>query len=133
MKNFARILIAVFALCAFALADDKPVKLSLPELQQEPAKYDGKVVEVTAPVAGFKQKTSQAGNKYFTLKLAEDGKTVNDYSRGELGKELKDGAKVMVTGIFRVEKKLGSLVFKNEIDCTKQEGKPYGIKEVPKG
>lgn len=131
MKTLATsVAVAVLAVSALSLAFQKTVKVTLAELAKGQAKYDGKTIEVSGTAKGFKQKTSKAGNKYFTLKLRDGDAEINVYSRGEYGKELKDDAKLEVTGIYRIENKVAGIIFKNEIDCSKAEGKPYGIKEV---
>ncbi|HRK23080.1 MAG TPA: hypothetical protein PLX06_14775, partial [Fimbriimonadaceae bacterium] len=77
--------------------------------------------------------TSRAGNKYFTFVLVQGDKAkVNVYSQGEAASDLKDGVNVKVIGIYKVEKKLGTMTFKNEIDATKVKDKPNGIALIPK-
>lgn len=130
--KFARfVLLASVFVAAIALAVEK---VGLVELAKDPKKYDGKVLETSGEVAEFKQKTSRAGNKYFTFTLVQGDKAkVHVYSQGEAAKEVKDGATVKVTGIYRLEKKLGTMTFKNEIDATKAKDKPNGIEVLPKG
>jgi hypothetical protein len=124
MKGFRFLWLAVFALAALALAADK---VGLEDLAKDPKTYDGKTVETTGTVAEFKQRTSRAGNKYFTFQLKAGEKTVNVYSRGEAGSELKDGVKAKVVGVFRQEKKVQDFVVKNEIDASKVKDKENGV------
>lgn len=131
MKLFRIALPVLLAFAAVAVGADK---VDLADLVKDPKKYDGKVLETTGKVADFKQKTSRAGNKYFTLTLIQgDAAKVNVYSQGEAAKEIKDGVTAKVVGVYRIEKKLGTMVFKNEIDVTKVKDKPNGIEIVPKG
>ncbi len=113
------------ALAAFAVD-----KVTVAELLKQPDKFNGKAVEVTAAFQGFQQKTSRAGNKYFTFKLKDGDKLVNVFCRGTLEPPPKEGSKLKVVGLFRKEKLVGDMVFKNEIDATKQDGKEYGVFEV---
>jgi hypothetical protein len=107
--------------------------VAIADLLKEPAKFDGKAVTVTGKVLGFKQKTSKAGNPYFTMKVApKEGDAVSVYGRGTSEKEFKDNVTVVVTGKFAKEKKVGAVTFKNEIDVTKSDDdkatKDFGIK-----
>lgn len=120
------------AVCAAALAFAVET-VAIGELLRDPAKFDGKAVTVTGKVLGFKQKTSKAGNPYFTMKVApKEGDAVSVYGRGKSEKEYKDNQTVEVTGKFSKEKKVGSVTFKNEIDVTKSDDdeatKDFGIK-----
>jgi len=128
-RTLARILV-LFALPALALAAEKA---SVGGLLKDGKKFDQKEVAVTGFVKDFQQKTSKIGNKYFNFKLKE-GKDADEfvsvYSRGTLEKGLKDDAKVEVTGFFRLETKVGSYTYKNEIDCSPKEGKKFGVKEL---
>ncbi len=113
---------------ALALAVDK---VALPDLLKDPKAYDGKTISVTGAVAEFKQKTSRKGNKYFTFQMKTGDKQIlNVYSQGEAPEGTKDGAKVVVVGVFRQEKKVLDFTVKNEIDATKVEGKENGVKLV---
>ncbi len=117
----------LFCVAALALAVEK---VSVPELVKNGSKYDNKEVQVTASFVGFQQKTSRAGNKYYTFRLKDGEAVVNGYGRGTLENPPKDGSKARVTGVYRTEKKVGTLTFKNEIDCTPVEGKEFGVKSV---
>lgn len=107
--------------------------VAIADLLKDPSKFDGKVVTVTGKALGFKQKTSKAGNPYFTMKVApKEGDPVSVYGRGKSEKEFKDNVTVEVTGKFAKEKTVGSVTFKNEIDVTKSDDdkatKAFGIK-----
>jgi len=130
MKAF-RVWIALGVLAAsFALAVEK---VGLGDLFKETKKFDGKVVETSGEVADFKQKTSRAGNKYFTFSLIAGEKVkIGVYSQGEADSAIKNGAKVKVVGIFREEKKVQDFVVKNEIDATKKKDQPNGVTVLPK-
>ncbi|HVL39717.1 MAG TPA: hypothetical protein VM328_10045 [Fimbriimonadaceae bacterium] len=123
----------IFATFFAALPAVAGEALSVESVLAKAAELDGKAVTVTGKVLGFKQKTSRAGNAYFTFKL-KGGKDepLNIYSQGKSEKEWKDGDLVVVDGIFRKEKKVQDFVVKNEIDATPKEGKPYGVKAPPK-
>jgi exonuclease VII large subunit len=106
--------------------------LSPAQVLKDLDKYDEKVVTVAGKVSEFTQKKSRAGNPYFTFKLKEGESVIHVYSRGEAEKELKNGVEVHVTGIFRKEKKMQNFTVKNELDASKEEEKPYGVKIAPK-
>jgi hypothetical protein len=131
MKTTIRFLCSFSLLASLAAFGSIEVqKVSVADLLDAPATFDGKDVRATAVVEGFQQKTSRRGNKYFTFKLKDGEKAVNVFSQGTSDPELKAGMKVEVTGVFRKEKKVGDIVFKNEIEATKQDGKPYGVKPI---
>lgn len=112
-KKIALLTLALIASVAFA-AD----KMTVKELLADAKKFDGKPVTVSGLVDEFKQKTSKKGNDYFTFKLIDKGdkkKIVNLYGQGKPKVEVKDGQLLSVTGDYRLEKKVGTLTFKNEI------------------
>jgi hypothetical protein len=123
----ARLLFALgLMLAALAFAADK---VSLGDILKDPKAFDGKTIATSGAVAGFKQKTSRAGNRYFTFKLKSgDKESLNVYSQGEAPEGVKDGAKVEVVGVFRAEKKVMDFTVKNEIDATKVKDKENGVK-----
>jgi hypothetical protein len=51
--------------------------------------------------------------------------------KDHLPKDLKDGQMVEVRGIYKVEKKVGTMTFKNEIEISAVKGKKYGVKVLP--
>jgi lipocalin len=128
------ILIPVLALLAGAMSFAAE-KVTIAELLKSPEKYDGKIVTVTGKAVKFQQKTSKAGNDYFTMKLVgkNDDDRISVYGRGKQ-KEIKDDESVEVTGKFAKEKKVGSVTFKFEVDVTKDKDddktKNNGIKAV---
>lgn len=131
MKRFLVIPAAALLLGALALAAEKA---TIAGLLKSPEKFDGKIVTVKGKVVKFQQKTSKAGNDYFTMKLVDDkDERISVYGRGK-HKELKDDVMVEVTGKFAKEKKVGDVTFKFEVDVTKDEKdkatKDFGIKEV---
>jgi len=128
------ILIPALALLASAMSFAAE-KVTIAELLKSPEKYDGKIVVVTGKAVKFQQKTSKAGNDYFTMKLVgkNDDERISVYGRGKQ-KEIKDDESVEVTGKFAKEKKVGSVTFKFEVDVTKDKEddktKNNGIKAV---
>ncbi|MCO5295494.1 MAG: hypothetical protein M9921_01420 [Fimbriimonadaceae bacterium] len=122
----AKPLLALLALgVMFAVAADA---LTVDALLQEAAKHDGKPVTVTGKVVEFKQKTSRAGNKYFTLQLKGKSENLNVYGHGELTPAPKKDDRVEASGVFRREKKVQTFTVKNEVDVSPVEGKKYGVK-----
>lgn len=122
-----RICIAVLALAGAAIADGP---LSVSALLKNADKHDSREVFVKGKVSKFDQKTSRAGNKYYTLVLKEGEEVLNVYSRGELKPPVKAGDTVEVRGVFRKEKKLRDFTVKNEVDATEMKDKNYGVKKV---
>lgn len=123
--------IAIFAtlLACVAFAAES---LTVDKLVKKAAENDGKVVTVTGEVSQFTEKTSKKGNKYTTFVLKGENTTANGYCQGHLEKKPKNGDKVEITGKFTKEKKLADFTVKNEVNFTKEEGKPYGLKIVTK-
>lgn len=122
MKHTFSLVIA-FALVAIAAAADKATVADLLKSK----KFDKKVVTVTGKVAEFKQKGSE-DRPYFVFELTDAGKSVHVYGHGK-AKDVKDGAKVEVTGEFAIERKSGAKTYKNEIDAS-LEKKPNAVKVV---
>jgi DNA polymerase III alpha subunit len=121
MTRTATILLLLLA--TLALAADK---LTVKQLQADTKKYDQKEITLTGKVDKFKQKTSRAGNAYFTFSLqdpADKKIDVNVYGQGKAEKPPKDGDLVEVKGTYRLEKNVGGNTFKNEIQI-----KPDAIK-----
>lgn len=106
--------------------------LTVGALLKDADKYDGKAVTVTGKVLEFKQKTSRAGNQYFTLILKGDKKDadLNVYGRGKLEPAPAKDNQVEVSGVYRKEKKVTTFTVKNEVDISPVEGKKYGLKIV---
>ena len=112
-------------LSALAFAIDK---LTVEQLQADTKKYDSKEIILTGKVDKFKQKTSRAGNSYFTFFMqdpADKKIQVNVYGQGVVEKPPKDGGVVEVKGTYRLEKVVAGNTFKNEIQI-----KPDAIKIV---
>jgi cytochrome c-type biogenesis protein CcmE len=123
MKPFLSFtLIAAFVV---ALAGD----LTPEALLKAADKHDGKEVQLVGKIDKLERKTSRAGNKYFVFQLKGDKEFVNVYGRGELAEEWKNGAKAVVSGIFRKEKKLPNFTVKNEVDVSAKEGKKFGVRK----
>jgi hypothetical protein len=109
----------LFATLIAALAVAAVDKVAIEDFVKNVDKYDQKVVTVTGRADNVKAKTSKAGNPYYTFRIL--GKTEEDkvyvHSFGKPDEKLKDGVKVEVTGTYRKEKKVGTMVFKNELDA----------------
>lgn len=90
--------------------------------------FDGKTVTVSGKVADYIEKTSKKGNPYITFKLKGVKQSASVYLRGRLQKAVKNGDAVLVTGMFRREKKVGEMTFRNEIDASVEKGKPDNVK-----
>lgn len=124
--RFAKPLFAALALGVMLAAASEA--LSVDGLLKDAQKHDGKPVTVTGKIVEFQQKTSRAGNKYFTLQLRGTDGNVNVYGRGELAPAPKKDDRVEAAGIFRREKKVQTFTVKNEVDVSPVEGKKYGVK-----
>ena len=115
------------------MADKPPVPVKIADLLKKSAPPERRKIMVTGKLADFKQRTSRAGNPYFTFRLTDAGGTINGYGRGKVAKVPTNGARVMVVGAFRKVKKLGNRTFMNEIDITPQGyDKPPRIAALPK-
>lgn len=126
MKQALKITLLFIALVAsIAFAADK---LTVKQLQKDAKKFDAKEITLVGKVDKFQQKTSKAGNDYFVFKLVDkdDKKAlVNIYGQGKLEKPPKDGDSVELKGTYRVEKKIGTSTYKNELQV-----KPDQVKVV---
>jgi RecG-like helicase len=127
MKRTASILGGIL-IAAVVLA--APVKTTVAELVKSPEKFDGKEIIVSGKVKAHHQKQSRRGNAYTVFKLVDGKKEISVYMRSHAAAKAKanNGDTVQLTGIFKKEKTIGSVVFRNEIDVTKKTGKPYGVK-----
>lgn len=130
MRKIASVLL--LACAAFAWSGEG-VSLKLTELLKDAKKYDGKAVVVRGMVAEFEARTSKRGTKYTVFKLKDGKDTASVYLKTHLAKPPANQDPVEVSGIFRVEKKVGPQTFTNEIDATPVKDKPYGVKLLPKG
>ena len=122
MRTLKVVLSCLFVGVLLAVAADT---LTVASLLKNADKYDGKAVTVTGKVLEFKQKTSRAGNAYFTLKLKGD---LNVYGHGKLDPAPAKNDKVEASGMYRKEKKLADFTVKNEVDVSPVEGKKFGLK-----
>lgn len=114
--------IALLASLALAQKAAAPMPAKVADLLKTGAKYDHKIVAVTGNLADFKVRTSKAGRPYLTFDLVQGTQSVAVYSFGKLAATPKDGARVRVTGVFSVLKKMGKREFKNEIDASPKKG-----------
>lgn len=144
MKNLIRItvivslMLSVFAHAYQKAEDSAPIKATVEQVLAKRAEHDNKVVEVTGHVVGFRQRTSQIGNSYYTFRLqtkseaaTENRAILNIFSRGKAPEGLANGKKVTVTGTYRQEKKMRDFTVKDEVDVSPVEGKPFGVKILP--
>jgi cytochrome c-type biogenesis protein CcmE len=123
-----RALFGLFLVAALPVLAQSPIlSTSVSELLKDADKFDGKEVSVKGTVSEFKQKTSRRGLPYFTFKLADKDQKINVYSQGTAEKELKEKQAVTVVGIYRKEKVVGGVTFKNEVDITGKPGKKFGV------
>lgn len=122
-RSTALLLVLGASMMAFAFE-----AVSVPDLLKDPSKYDGKDVSVTGVVEGYQERTSKGGNNYTTFRVKAEAKTVNVWMKNHPAEQqkLKNGYTVVVTGVFAMEKKVGEVVFKNEIDVSPKSGKNYG-------
>lgn len=129
MRNLKIVLSLLFVGVMLAVAADA---LTVASLLKNADKYDGKGVTVGGKVLEFKQKTSRAGNEYWTLTLKGDKKDadLNVYGRGKLDPAPAKDDKVEASGVYRKEKKVTTFTVKNEVDTSPVEGKKYGLKIV---
>ncbi len=123
MKRILTLSLAVAAALAFAADTVSPS-----DVVKSADKFDKKVITVKGVVKKFKARTSKAGNDYFTFDLTSGADKIAIYSHGKLDKDLKDGDKVEVKGKFTKEKKVGTMTFKNELDCSGKKGEKPNLK-----
>lgn len=123
-------ILAVSALALAAFAQTGVIKTNITDVLKDPDKVDGKAIQVEGKVESYEEKTSQRGNPYTVFKVTDSGKTLSVWMTGHPKDpdKPKDGDKVQLTGIYRKEKKVGDVTFRNEIDVTPVKDKPYGIK-----
>ncbi len=110
--------ITIFAVALLATLTFAQDKVTVKELRANVKKFDKKEISVSGRVENFKQKTSRTGNDYFTFLLVDKvdrTKAIHVYGLGKANKPLLTKDLVLVTGTFRTEKKVGDIVFKNEI------------------
>lgn len=127
-----KVLIALFTAAALlALAAEK---LTPDALIAQADKQDGKVVTLTGKVEKFEEKTSKKGNKYTVFKVKGTKESVSVWIKNHLeaAKKPANGDIVEVIGLFKKEKKVGDLVFKNEVDASTVKDKPNGVKVTKK-
>ena len=116
------IIVSAIALAAQTITPSDVIK--------SPEKYDKKVIKVRGIVKKFRAKTSKAGHDYILFDLTSGSEKISIYSQGKLEKELADGDKVEVEGMFNKSKTVGTLTFKNELDCSGKKGEKPKILPV---
>ena len=117
----------LFLIVLPALVGGVALDAKISEIRDAPAKFDGKAVAVSGRVSHFKQKTSKAGNDYYTFDLVEGKEKLAIYGGDKLDAVLKEDDRVVVTGKFAAERKVGEHVFTNEIDASSKLGKAFGV------
>ncbi len=121
-------LLTLFVL-GFQAKTAKPISVS--DLMKSVDKYDKKIVQVSGNIESFVEKTSKTSQKPYVLVVVKDAKNkVNIYMRGKAAKVFKKGEKVIVTGLYQKEHKVGKLTFKNEIDASNDKVKTNGIRSA---
>ncbi|HEY9085550.1 MAG TPA: hypothetical protein VIN40_06410 [Candidatus Tyrphobacter sp.] len=78
------------------------------------ATYDAKRVTVAGTVAKVVHKTSSRGNAYTTFDLCAGSQCIRVFEFGT--PSISAGSTLTVTGTFAVEKHVGSVVYRNELD-----------------
>ena len=92
-------------------------------------KFDKKPVKVIGKVEKYEERTAKTSKNQYTVLVLTDAKgKVNVYLHGRPTVKIKNGDKVLVTGLYQKEKKIKDRVFKNEIDASNEKVKAYGIK-----
>lgn len=124
--------VLALAIASTAFAQKATLKvMSVEDLLKASKSFDKKEVQVRGTIDKIDLKTSKKGNKYATIVLVgkDPKKSVKLYMRAHPDAKLKlaKGKVITARGMYSLEKKLGDSVFKNEIDCSKVEGKKFGI------
>jgi len=92
--------------------------------------HDKKVVTLRAEVKVAENRVSRAGKPYFVVTVQQAALTVDLFGYGKLEPLPKPKAKVQATGVFWIERKVGTRVFKNEIVIRLMD-KPSPFKILP--
>ena len=79
----------------------------------DPERFDQQKVSLSGPVSRLDPRTSRAGNKYYTFRIAE----VTVYSPGAPPAGCRDGATAAVEGVFKKAKQVGHHTFRNQVDA----------------
>lgn len=127
MKRTAIFMLMAAACLAAAFAVEQA---TVSDLIAKGDAFNGKDATVQGEVANLQKRKSSRGNAYSLFRLKDKGKSINvllDYHPAG-NRAFANGDRIEVTGLFRKEKRVGELVFRNEVDCTKKEGKKYGVK-----
>lgn len=88
--------------------------LSPADLLAHGAQYDGKSVTVAGTVAHIVHKTSHRGNAYTTFDLCSSTSCIHVFEYGNV--TVTAGATTTQTGMYSVEKHVGTDVYHNELD-----------------
>lgn len=115
---------------SLALVGGKALDAKVSEIRDAPPKFDGKAVTVKGKVASFKQKTSKAGNGYYTFDLVDGKERLSIYGGDKLDPAVKDGDEVAVTGRFAAKRTVGEHTFENEVDASSKLDKAFGVKSL---
>lgn len=104
--------------------------MSVDDLWKKRDSLDKKPVVVRGKVDKFAAKTSRSGNKYTTFTLLGEKQKISIFMKDHLEKAPTNGDIVEVNGIYTKEKTVGTQTFKDEVDASKVDGKPFGIKII---
>lgn len=103
--------------------------VTVSDLVKDPVKYDKKSVTVVGKIDKYEERVAKASKKPYTIMIVTDGKSkVNVYMKNKPAAKVKRGDKVTVIGTYSKEKKVGTNVFKNEIDASNDFTKTNGVK-----
>lgn len=103
--------------------------VTVSDLVKDPVKYDKKSVTVVGKIDKYEERVAKASKKPYTIMIVTDGKSkVNVYMKNKPSAKVKKGDKVTVIGTYSKEKKVGTNVFKNEIDASNDFTKTNGVK-----
>ncbi|MCC6402460.1 MAG: hypothetical protein IT207_00445 [Fimbriimonadaceae bacterium] len=117
---------AVLAIFSFYLL---PAPATPAELLAQRGAFHRRTVIVRGALADYRPRTSRAGNQYTTFSLASGGSKVTVFHRGHANPPLRNGDRVIVTGLFEKERKVGNFTVQNQLDATEATGRPFGVRK----
>lgn len=132
--SLALLILSVGAYAQKAPAAAQPKPGSVEAFLLKAKENDQKIVTVEGKVLKFEERTSRMGNKYTVFDFGSPKSSLRVYIRATLAPKPKVGDMVKVTGKYALETRMGSSVFKNEIDATPAfKGKsPHQVTILPK-
>lgn len=90
--------------------------LTVGEVSQAPARFDGEVITLTGRAQHVRTKVSRHGNEYTTFTLSDGSGHLNVFAWGDI--HLTSGERVEVHGRYDHVKHVGRYTFYNEISAT---------------